>query len=340
MTTQNTIESKEGKYPSELRQDIITGHWVVIATGRAKRPDEFVSPCEVGVSGSDPFENPEESGQEPDVLIYRQENNDWSLRVFPNKFPAFVHGRTPKETGEGPYYAKTGVGHHEVIVTRDPVHSIAEMEVWRVAELVDAYQERYLALMNKKSVSYIQIFHNHGREAGASLAHPHSQLMAIPVVPSELVVDLEGSKRYFQAHRQNVFDVILEHELKTKKRVVFENEHFVVFCPYASRSAFEVWVMPKRDNAYFERITDEEKFSCGEALKIALASLFKGLENPAYNFFIHTAPCDGQEYKHFRWHIEIIPRTTVWAGFELSTGIEVSTIEPEVAAPFLRSQIA
>lgn len=121
---------------------------------------------------------------------------------------------------------------------------------------------------------------------------------------------------------------------------MFENEHFVVFCPYASRAAFEMWVVPKRNNAYFERITDEEKYACGEALKNALMSIFKGLEDPAYNFYIHTAPCDGQEYNHYRWHIEIVPRTAVWAGFELSTGIEVSTIEPEIAAPFLRSQLS
>jgi UDPglucose--hexose-1-phosphate uridylyltransferase len=338
MKTKNTTKDTKGF--SELRQDIITGDWVVIATARSKRPDEFSSSCEVAFSDEDPFENPEASGQEEDVLIYRQNDNDWSLRVFPNKFPAFIRSRAPKDISEGPYYAMTGAGYHEVIVTRDALHSIAELELWRVAELIDAYQERYLALMSKKSISYIQIFHNHGREAGASLTHPHSQLMAIPVVPPETARDIKGAKKYHQDHKMNVFDVILEHEITTKKRVVFENEHFLVFCPYASRAAFEMWIMPKRDNAYFERITDEEKYACGEALKMALESIFKGLDNPAYNFYIHTAPCDGQEYKYFRWHIEIVPRTAIWAGFELSTGIEVSTIEPEVAAPFLRSQLS
>lgn len=332
-----TIEDSHS--PSQLRQDLITGDWVVIAIGRARRPDEFVAPQAEGTLENDPFEDPEASNQEPDVLIYRQSDGDWSLRVFPNKYPAFMRGKAPKALNSGPYKAQTGTGYHEVIVTRDPRRSIAEMEVWRVAELMDAYQERYLALMNKKSVKTIQVFHNHGKEAGASLAHPHSQLMAISVIPSELTRDLEGSKRYCHAHKVNVFETILEYEQKEGARVVFENEHFVVFCPFASRSAFEMWIVGKRSNPYFERITDEEKYACGEALHIALKALMKGLHNPAYNFYIHTPPADGQDYHYYRWHIEIVPRTAIWAGFELSTGIEVSTIEPEVAAAFLRSQL-
>ncbi len=334
-----TKKIEELHSPSQLRQDIITGDWVVIATGRSKRPDEFVAHHAEGTLENDPFEDPEASGQDPDVLIYRQNDGDWSLRVFPNKFPAFMRGKMPKALSSGPYKAQVGTGYHEVIVTRDPKRSIAEMEVWRVAELMDAYQERYLALMSKKSVKTIQVFHNHGKEAGASLAHPHSQLMAIPIIPSELTRDLEGAKRYCQAHKLNVFETILEYEKKDGARIVFENEHFVVFCPFASRSAFEMWVVGKRNNPYFERITDEEKYACGEALHNALKALMVGLHNPAYNFYIHTPPADGQDYHYYRWHIEIIPRTAIWAGFELSTGIEVSTIEPEVAAAFLRSHL-
>ncbi len=336
--TKNTTETP--KSFSQLRQDLITGDWVVIATGRAKRPDDFVVPRAESTSHDDPFEDPEASGQEPDTLIYRQSDGDWSLRVFPNKYPAFMSGKSPKTHQEGPYTLQAGVGYHEVVVTRDAKRSIAEMEVWQVAELIDAYQDRYLALMSKKSVNYIQIFHNHGKEAGASVTHPHSQIMAIPVISPELTNDLEGARRYRQAHRVNVFEVMVEYEREEGKRMVFENEHFVVFCPFASRSSFEMWVVPKKQCPYFERITDEEKYACGEALHMALKSLFVGLKDPAFNFYIHTAPCDGQDYSHYRWHIEIVPRIAIWAGFELSTGIEVSTIEPETAAPFLRSQIA
>src|SRR3989344_698062 len=325
---------------SEIRQDIVTGDWVVIATARAKRPDDFVSAEQpVQEPKSDPFEDPEASGQEKDVLIYRRDDGDWSLRVFPNKFPVVQNSRTAKDLSEGPYFAMSGVGHHEIIVTRDPKRSLALLDTWQVAEVIDAYQERYLALMNKKTVKYIQIFHNHGKGSGASVLHPHSQLIAIPVVSPGLSLDLAGAERYYRSTKQDVFSVIVAHELEARKRLIFENEHFVAFCPFASRAAFEIWVVGKRYNPYFERITDEEKFACAEALQASLRALHQGLNDPGYNFYIHTAPCDGSDYPHYRWHIEIIPRTATWAGFELSTGIEVSTILPEVSAEFLRKQL-
>ncbi len=340
MMTEQEKKPKKIIQESELRQDIVTGDWVVIATGRAKRPDAFAEiPRIPAQNESDPFENPEESGQEKDVLIYRSENDDWSLRVIPNKYPAFSRGKTAKELSEGPYFAMNGVGYHEVIVTRDPHRSLALLDTWQVAEVIDAYQERYLDLMNKKSVNYIQVFHNHGKEAGASIAHPHSQLMAIPVISPYIELELDGSERYYSSNKEKVYSVITEYESAHKKRVVFENDHFIAFCPFASRTAFEVWIVGKRPNPYFERITDEEKFSCAEVLRQSLRALYDGLNDPAYNFYIHSAPCDGREYPHYQWHIEILPHTATWAGFELSTGIEVSLIQPEIAAEHLRSKL-
>jgi UDPglucose--hexose-1-phosphate uridylyltransferase len=188
---------KGATYESELRQDIVTGDWVVIATGRAKRPDDFVAAPRIAADNTnDPFDNPEASEQEKDVLIYRRDDGDWSLRVFPNKYPAFSRGKAVRELSEGPYFSMTGVGYHEIVVTRDPVKSLGLLETWQVAEVLDAYQDRYLSLMNKKSVSYIQIFHNHGKEAGASIGHPHSQLMAIPVVSPYIELELDGAERY------------------------------------------------------------------------------------------------------------------------------------------------
>lgn len=334
-------KKQSGGYESELRQDIVTGDWVVIATGRAKRPDEFASAAKRAedTNPNDPFEHPESSGQEKDVLIYNRPDGEWSLRVFPNKYPAFTRGRAVKNLSKGPYFSMSGVGYHEIVVTRDPKKSIAELEAWQVAELFDAYQDRYLSLMNKKSVNYIQVFHNHGKEAGASIAHPHSQLMAIPVISPYIELELDGAESYYRANRKKVYEVMVEYERTEKARVVYENDDFLVFCPFASRAAFEIWIVGKRPNPYFERVTDEEKFSLGEAMQKAMLAIWKGLGDPAYNFYIHTAPCDGKDYPHYQWHIEILPKTATWAGFELSTGIEVSTIEPEKAAKFLREQL-
>ncbi len=335
------IENKKNETTiSELRQDIVTGDWVVIATGRSKRPDEFATKERArDVNPSDPFADPEGSGQEKDVLIYRQGNGDWSLRVFPNKYPAFSREGGVSQLSEGPYFAMSGAGYHELFVTRDPEKHIALLETWQVAELLDAYQERYLDLMNRQSVNYIQIFHNHGKEAGASIAHPHSQLMAIPVVSPYIALELDGSARYHTSTRANVYTTIVEYERETKKRLVFENEHCLVFCPFASRGAFEMTVIGKNPSPYFERIGEKEKFAVAEGLQQALFALYRGLKDPAYNFYLHTAPCNGRDYGHYQWHIEILPHTSIWAGFELSTGIEVSTIPPEEAAAYLRAQL-
>lgn len=335
-------ETNKTTNTSELRQDLVTGDWVVIATGRARRPEEFSSHQRKKVE-EDPnkpcfFCYPEETGQEKDVLLYAKEDGGWSLRVFPNKYPAITRSRTPKEFEEGPYFKMDGVGYHEVVVTRDHDRQMALMDPMEVAEIVDAYQDRYIDLMNKKSVNYIDIFHNHGKEAGASIAHPHSQIMAIPVVSPYVAQELSGAEAYHTANRKCVYCAMVEWESEHKQRVVFENEDFIAFCPFSSRSAFEVWVLPKRHKPYFERISAEEKLPLAEVLQSALGKIYKALGDPAYNFYLHTSPCDGRDYPHFHWHIEILPRTATWAGFELSTGIEISTIQPETAADFLRKQ--
>jgi UDPglucose--hexose-1-phosphate uridylyltransferase len=332
------IDKKEAA--SELRQDIISGDWVVIATGRAKRPDEFGNfqraQDEKGIEGC-LFEDPIATGQEPDVLMYEQEDGNWTLRVFPNKYPAFSKGRVTRTLSEGPYFATPGVGYHEVVVTRDHYRQMALMDVMEIAEVFDAYQQRYLDLMNKKSVNYIAIFHNHGKEVGASIPHPHSQLMAIPVVAPYIQLELDGAEKYKKSNRNCVFCVIAEYESEEKKRVVFENEDFIAFCPFASRAAFEVHVMPKFHSPYFERITDQQKIKLAEVFQKALGSVYSALNDPPYNFYLHTAPCDGKDYPSFHWHIEILPHTSTWAGFEMETGIEISTIQPEVAAEYLRN---
>ncbi|KKQ46061.1 MAG: Galactose-1-phosphate uridylyltransferase [Candidatus Moranbacteria bacterium GW2011_GWC2_37_8] len=339
----NEIEPKkkiDAKAASELRQDLVSGDWVVIATGRAKRPDEFGnfqrSHDDKGIATC-LFEDPVASGQEPDVLIYERPNDDWSLRVFPNKYPAFSNGKS-RNVGEGPYTAVTGHGFHEIVVTRDHFRHLAVMDIMEVAEVFDAYQERFLALMNKKDVNYIAIFHNHGKEVGASIPHPHSQIMAIPVVSPYVQLELDGASKFHKSNRHCVFCTMAEYESESEKRVVFENEEFIAYCPFASRAAFEVHVMPKKHSPYFERITDAQKIKLAEVFSKALGAIYKALNDPPYNFYIHSAPCDGKDYPHFHWHIEILPHTSTWAGFELDTGIEISTIQPEVAAEYLRKQ--
>jgi UDPglucose--hexose-1-phosphate uridylyltransferase len=333
--------TKNKEQLTELRQDLVTGDWVVIATGRAKRPEDFASNKRIVVE-EDPskpclFCYPEKTGQEEDVLIYKNGEGEWSLRVFPNKYPAFSRGRVPKHGEEGPYFSMDGTGYHELIVTRDHHRQMAQLGNLEVAEIVDAYQSRYIDLMNKKSVNYIEIFHNNGKEAGASIVHPHSQLVAIPVISPYIQGELDGAENYHRANKKCVYCTIVEWESEHKKRVVFENDDFLAYCPFSSRAAFEIWVLPKKHKPYFERISDKEKLSLAEAMQKSINKIYAALGDPAYNFYLHTSPCDGRDYPHYHWHIEILPRTANWAGFELSTGIEISTIQPEAAAEYLRN---
>lgn len=340
-----TLETskKPAKQVSQLRHNLVTGEWVVVATGRGKRPGSF-SAIEQGESSDDVeqgeclFCDPVASGQEKDVLIYKTEDDDWTLRVFPNKFPAFSRPKGGKisHEEEGPYFRMDGVGYHEVIVTKDHDRHVGKMEPIMVAELLDAYQTRYLDLMNKKSVRYIEIFHNHGKKAGASIKHPHSQLIAVPVISPFTAQELLGAENYHHANKKCVFCTMIEWELDFGKRLVFENELFLVYCPFESKMAFEMKIIPKKHMPYFERMSDEDKIAAGEALHEAIRKLTTIIEGVSFNFYIDTAPCDGKDYPHYHWHIEVMPRTAIWAGFELSSGTEITAIEPEVAAEFLR----
>ncbi|EKE11761.1 MAG: hypothetical protein ACD_15C00027G0010 [uncultured bacterium] len=326
---------------TELRQDLVTGDWVVIATGRAKRPEDFAVNKRVIIEeDSDKpcfFCYPEETGQEKDLLIYETSGGDWSLRVFPNKYPAFSKEEIVNHNEEGPYFSMDGTGYHELFVTRDHKRQIAQMDVLEVAEIMDAYQNRYIDLMNKKSVNYIEIFHNHGKEAGGSISHPHSQLVAIPVISPYIQSELDGAENYYRTNKKCAYCTMIEWESEHKKRVVFDSDDFIAYCPFSSRAAFEVWIVPKKHKPYFERMSDKEKLVLAEAMQKVMDKIYKALGDPAYNFYIHTSPCDGKDYPHYHWHIEILPRTSTWAGFELSTGVEISTIQPEIAAEYLRN---
>jgi UDPglucose--hexose-1-phosphate uridylyltransferase len=255
-----------------------------------------------------------------------------------NDFPAFAPVDEINERKEGPNRIMNGVGYHEVIITADHEKQIAQFALEEVKMVVDLYQRRYLELMNKKFIKYISIFHNHGREAGSSVAHPHSQLLAIPVIDPDLRASLDGAEAFYRSQGKCVYCTMIDWDIKDRQRVIYENEKFVVVCPYAPQVSFEVRVYPKEHQPYFEKMTEPEKELFAKAMQKAISKLCQGLKDPAYNFYFHTAPCDGASYDHYHWHLNILPKTNIWAGFELGAGIEISTIEPERAAEFLRRQ--
>jgi UDPglucose--hexose-1-phosphate uridylyltransferase len=323
---------------SELRQDLVTGDWVVIATGRADRPHAFKSKPRAKFAQSQencPFEDPQKSGNGEPLFIAPAEN--WFVQAISNKFPALGAGECSLEHREGPYVWRDGVGRHEVFVYRDHFRPFADFSDRESRLALEAFRERYRMLREEDCVEYVSLFHNHGREAGASIAHPHSQLIATPVIPPQVAQSLLGSRRYFTEQKRCVHCAVIEFERADKKRIVLESDRFIAFCPFASRSAFEVRVFPKEHQMSFGRIDDKESALAAKMLRDILKKIAAGLGDPALNFFIHTTPTHGEHFEYYHWHIEIIPKTSIWAGFEISTGIEISAVSPETAAEYLRS---
>jgi UDPglucose--hexose-1-phosphate uridylyltransferase len=335
-----TTKNKREDVLFQLRKDLVSGTWVLFSTKRSKRPD-FSKKKEEQRKKEDqkdcPFCKENIIDQEEDVLVYMKKDGDWSLKVFPNKFPALLSKyKDINKRDHGPFEVIDGVGYHEVLVTEDHERDVSDMEIIQVAEILDAYQERYLALMNRKHIKYISIFKNYGHEAGASIEHPHSQIVAMPIIDPDVFRSINGSESYFNTHKECVHCAMVEWEKESGKRLLFENEEFMAVCPFVSRVSFEIRIYPKRHLSYFERITDEQKIKLAEAMKFCLSKLKKNLNDPAYNLFLHTAPCNGQIYDHYHWHFEIFPKTNTWAGLELSTGIEVCSIIPERATEILK----
>ncbi len=343
------IKNTKKKFPSELRFDLASKDWVVIATGRARRPETFKK--EKRAEKELPQEKCPfcqiDTQETPTIIFSRGEEislgqgipRNWTTVSIPNKFPAFIPYPELERRREGPFYEKmNAAGFHEVVVTRNHCKALGQFKIEQVKEVFDVYQERYLGLMNKSFVNHISIFHNHGLEAGASISHPHSQIITTPLIDIDLRKALSNSEKYHKENKTCIYCEMNKWELRVKKRIVFENKYFLALCPFASKSAFQIIVSPKAHLSYFEKITEEEKWGLAEAFQKSLSKLYKGLSDPSYNFYLHTAPCDGKEHPHYHWHWTILPKTSTWAGFEIGTRMEISTIEPEKAAEYLREQ--
>jgi len=326
----------------ELRKDPITGRWVIISTDRARRPTDFVRErAAFPASRICPFCPGMETKTPPEILAYRESGQPnspgWLLRVVANKFPALrVEGDLNKQ-GEGLYDRMNGVGAHEVIV-ETPEHntSLSQMSEKQVADVFFAFRDRMIDLRRDVRLRYVIAFKNHGAAAGATLEHPHSQLIALPVVPKRVQEELEGARRYYSFRERCIYCDILQQELQGRERIVFESDHFIVIAPFASRFPFESWIVPRRHNAHFEVAEPAVIQNLGWVARTVLRKIDKALEQPPYNFMLHTAPLQEGPLDHYHWHLEVIPKLTKVAGFEWGTGFYINPTPPEEAAQFLR----
>ena len=335
----------------ELRKDPITGRWVIMASDRGRRPNDFVLdqvrsdeavPCAFCAGNED--KTP------PEIAAFREEGSHpntpgWKVRVVPNKFPALkIEGNLNKQ-GIGLYDAMNGVGAHEVII-ESPRHvtNFADMETSEIREAMLMYKNRITDLMKDERIKYVLVFKNYGYAAGASLRHAHSQVIATPVTPVTIKTELKKAKEYYHGKDRCLFCDIIHQELMFgKERVALENDLFIALAPFASRFPFELAVFPKRHSHAFTTMDESEEWALADILKSLFTRLKDILNDPAYNFILHTAPKidDRPGYwasikNDFHWHLEIMPRLTPVAGFEWGTGFYINPTPPEDAAKYLR----
>jgi len=334
----------------EFRRDPLHNTWVVFAPERQRRPQDFL-PATLQATALDPFAEGNERLTPPEVYAIRKEKTKpnepgWRVRVVPNRYPAMrVEGQL-EASPVGLYDRLTGIGAHEVIIeTPDGNKALEDLTIPAIAEVFASYRERIIDLDKDPRFQLIYIFKNVGPSAGASLAHAHSQLVALPLVPPFVEGKLIRARDHYHLKQRSLFSDIIRTERADGSRLVAENDSYVLFCPFASRFPFEMAIFPKRHHPEFISCTTTELHDLAEVLRFALQRLNAVLEKPGYNLLLHMAPLHRPKTERYAstrydycWHVEIVPRFNSLAGFEIGLGTYINTVYPEEAARFLRGE--
>jgi UDPglucose--hexose-1-phosphate uridylyltransferase len=327
---------------SELRKDPVVGRWVIISAERGRRPTDFGPDPARPRLASCVFCPGHEDKTPPEILAGRAPGGEpnrpgWTFRVVSNKFPALRIEGDLEPSGEGPFDRMNGVGAHEVVIEA-PQHeaTLAAMPLDAVADVLLAFRERMLDLKKDARFQYILIFKNHGEAAGASLEHPHSQLIATPIIPIMVTEELAGAAQYYGIKERCVWCDVVRAERRSRRRVILDAEGFVALAPFAPRFPFETWILPDRHTPAYEESPVEALRALAGVLGSFLRRMNLVLNDPPFNFVLHTAPLHEPEREHFHWHLEIIPKLTRIAGFEWGSGFFINPVAPEDAATALR----
>ncbi len=323
----------------EIRKDPVFGRWVIIASERGLRPNEFRPGA--GPDGKGyvcPFCPGNEDLTPPSIHTLPGAAGAWRLRVVRNKYPALVSEGSMDSRRDGIYDSMDGMGFHEVVI-ETPEHDrvLEAMPAEAVADVIKTFVLRVREIKKDPRIKYVMIFKNHGRNAGASLLHPHSQIIAMPMAPLRVMQEIEGAADYYQERGTCVFCDIVREEGRFGRRIVGENEAFLAVTPYASRFSFETWILPKAHASHFEDLPEGQAVPLAEVMRTALGKLAASLPDLSYNLIVHTMPAREPAAGHYHWHIEIMPKLTHVAGFEWGTGFYINTVSPEDAADMLNS---
>ncbi len=328
---------------AELRRDPIVGRWVIVDTDHPASPKDFPYEESILKGGVCPFCYGNEGMTPPEIECLREQGTSpnspgWQVRVVANKFPALQIEGDLDRRPLGLYDMSNGVGAHEIII-ESPYHSkdIPDLLPHEIENYIKMCRSRAFDLAKDKRFKYLMFFRNYGSAAGASLEHPHTQVIALPMVPKNVAEEITGAKNYFDYKERCIFCDMLRQEMQEKERVVLENKYFLAFCPFVSRFPFEIWIMPKKHNGYIRSISDDEVRLLGEILKDTIAKVKNIFPNLSYNYILHVAPINGENnVEYYHWHIEFMSKLTQVAGFEWGTGFYIDPITPEQAAKYLK----
>ena len=326
---------------SELRLNLVTRAWVIIAKERANRPGDFkkvrpkkdIPPYEANC----PF-CPGNEGMTPPETYRVAGEKGWKIRVTANKYGALSQTGTRMRCTDGLRRSVSGVGTHEVIV-ETPSHndSIALMDVPALRDILMTYKNRFSDAYSNPNVGHVILFKNHGVGAGTSLQHPHAQLIGSPVTPIQIRDRMEAYVHFYDDTGRCLICMMTETEREDQTRIILETDEFLTFIPYAALSPFHIWIFPKRHAASFVGITERELDDLAINLKATLEKLYHGLGDPDFNFIIRSNRPKDADSEYFHWYMSIIPRVTMMAGFELGSGMYINTGIPEESADFLRN---
>jgi UDPglucose--hexose-1-phosphate uridylyltransferase len=327
--------------------------YAIIASARMRRPTDFIVPPRVVNSEHCLFCPGHERSTPPaDLLLLQAEDgvtlsedseaqarSDWLVRCFPNMYPAAEPAASPAPQSSQLQWRQAAYGYHEIIV-ESPNHDESPGHA-RVEQLCHSLEAGLVLMrrhMGDKRIQYAQLFRNHRREAGASLSHTHSQIISLNHTPQLITEELEGFNHHADIDGGTcVLCKVLEEE-RNSPRTILENDSFLVLAPWASITPFELWIVPKKHQADVTKIGEYELRALAKTMRHSLGALARLLEDPPYNYGFHTAP-KGLGSRIYHWHLEILPKLTSWAGFELSTGVYINVTPPEVAAASLRELV-
>jgi UDPglucose--hexose-1-phosphate uridylyltransferase len=338
---------------SELRKDPVTGRWVIVSIERAKRPTDFTVSVDWKEEKLCPFCPGHESerndkelfvdyylNNQDDLSSLLKREKEWMIRVVEDKYPILnFHGEVER-LGDGMYDKMDNVGAHEIII-ESPLHdnTLATMSIDEIRHIFWTYKQRFLALKEDKRFRQVLIICNHGYGAGGQLKHPHSQLLATPIVPKSIMEEIEGTLEYYAYKERCIFCDIVREERRLKERLIIDNPSFIVIAPFASRVPFEICILPTEHVSSFENIQEEGAMDMAKVVKETFMRMEKILGDCPYNLFIHSSPFNKYRVNEYHWHIEIMPRLTKLAGFEWGTGFYINPTPPEMAAQQLREAV-